>query len=100
SYPAGLVDFVSIDTTGTAFSVEAQSTGGSGTINIARGTCGGCAAVTGDQLVATINFKTKSTSGAAAVAFTSGTALVSSSSNQDILGGLGATGGGTYTVDV
>ncbi len=100
SYNASLVDFVSVDTTGTAFSVEAQSTGGAGVINLARGTCGGCAAVTGDQLIATINFKTKSTSGAAAVNFTTGTALVSSTTNQDILGGLGNVGNGTYTVDV
>lgn len=99
TYDSTLVDFVSIDTTGTAFTTEAQSTGGAGTINIGRGTCGGCAAVTGDQLVATINFTAKTTTGAAAVAFASGTALVSASSNQDILGSLTATGGGTYTVD-
>jgi hypothetical protein len=96
SYPTSLLTFVSIDTTGTAFSIEAQNSGGGGTINIARGTT---TPVTGDQLVATITFTATSTSGAATVAFTSGTALVSSSSNADILGGLGATGSGTYTVD-
>lgn len=99
SYDANLIDFVSVDTTGTAFTTEAQSSGGAGAINIGRGTCGGCAALTGDQLVATINFKTKAATGAATVSFTNGTALVSSSSNTDILGSLSATAGGTYTTD-
>ena len=96
SYPANLVDFVSIDATSSAFTTEAQSSGGSGQVNIARGIIG---SLTGDQLVATVNFKTKTTSGAAAMVFVSGTALVSSSTNQDILGSLSATTGGTYTVD-
>lgn len=96
SYNASLIDFVSIDTTGSAFTTQAQSSGGSGVINIARGVAGG---VTGDQLVATINFKTKTTGGTSSVPFTSGTALVSSSTNLDILGSLAATGGGSYTVD-
>ena len=96
SYPASLVDFVSIDATGSAFPTEAQSSGGNGQVNIARGVIGDA---TGDQLVATITFRTKTTGGAANMAFTSGTALVSSTNNQDILPSLSATGGGTYTVD-
>ncbi len=98
SYPATLVDFVSISTSSTAFGLEAQSFGGNGQVTMARGTCGGCAAVTGDQLIATVTFKTKSTNGTAAMAFTSGTALISSSSNTDILGSLSKTYGGNYVV--
>ena len=100
TYPANLVDFVSISTTGTAFTVEAQSSGGSGSVNIARGTCGGCAPATGDKLVATVTFKTKTTTGTAAMAFSSGTALLNASTNQNILPSLAATGGGSYLVDV
>jgi chitodextrinase len=96
SYPTSLLTFVSSSTTGTAFSVEAQDTGGGGVINLARGTT---TPVSGDQLIATLTFTATSTSGAASVVFTNGTALVSSGTNQDILGGLSATGGGTYTVD-
>lgn len=96
SYNASLLDFVSIDTTGSAFTTDAPSSGGSGQVSIARGIVGN---LTGDQLVATVNFRTKTTSGAAAMAFTSGTALVNSTTNTDILGSLAATAGGTYTVD-
>ncbi|MBX4197188.1 hypothetical protein KW801_01370 [Candidatus Saccharibacteria bacterium] len=99
SYNTSLLTFVSISTTGTAFATTAQTTGGSGSINIALGTCGGCSAVTGDQLVATINFTTTATGGTASVPFTTGTALVSSTTNQDILGSLAATAGGSYTTD-
>jgi hypothetical protein len=96
SYPTSLLTFVSINTTGTAFSIEAQNTGGAGAINLGRGTT---TPVTGDQLIATITFTTTATSGTASVPFTSGTALVSSSTNQDLLGSLAATGSGSYTVD-
>lgn len=96
SYPAALVDFVSISTTGTAFTTDAPSSGGSGQVSIARGIIGN---LTGDKLIATVTFKTKTTSGTANMAFTTGTALVSSSSNQNLLASLASTGGGSYVVD-
>ncbi len=96
SYNATLVDFVSIDTTGTAFATVAPSSGGNGQVSIAQGQIGG---VTGDQLIATVTFKTKTTGGTVPMAFTSGTALLSSSTNTDILGSLSATGGASYLID-
>lgn len=100
SYNTSLLTFVSVSTTGGAFTTQAQATGGNGTINIGLGTCGGCAAVSGDQLVATITFTTAATGGTASVPFTTGTALVSNTTNTDLLGGsLANTGGGTYTID-
>lgn len=96
SYPATLVDFVSIDTTTSAFTTDAQATGGSGSVNIARGIVG---SLTGDQKIATITFRTKATGGTATMAFTSGTALVSATTNTDLLGSLAATAGGSYTID-
>jgi chitinase len=99
SYNPSLLTFVSISTTGTAFGVTAQTTGGSGVVNIGLGVSGGSPAVTGDQLVATITFTTTATGGTASVPFTTGTALVSSTTNTDILGSLAATAGGSFTTD-
>jgi chitodextrinase len=96
NYPAGLVDYVSFDSNGSAFSVEAQASGGNGQITIARGTS---SALTGDQLVTKVNFKTKSTSGTANMAFRPSTALLSSTTNQNLLSSVSATGSANYTID-
>ena len=96
TYSPALVDFVSIDTTNSAFTTAAQATGGSGQVTIARGVIG---SITGDQLVGTITFKTKTTDGTAAMAFATGTALVNASTNLDILGSLSATAGGSFKID-
>jgi hypothetical protein len=68
SYPTDKLDFSSVDGMGSAFEVEAQSSGGNGLVKIARGHVGN---VTGVQLVATVNFKSKSSSGKANIDFTS-----------------------------
>jgi hypothetical protein len=101
SYPTSLLAFVSIDGTGSAFGTAAQGTGSAGQVSIARGTScsSGCTSVTGDQLVAIVTFQANTTNGAATLAFTSGTALIESTNNTDLLGGLANTVGGTYTVD-
>jgi hypothetical protein len=96
SYPTTLLTFVSMDTTTSAFSIAAEGSGSAGQVKIGRGTT---TPVTGDQLVGKVTFQAGATGGAAAMAFTSGTSLVNSSTNQDILGSLAATAGGTYTVD-
>jgi hypothetical protein len=96
SYPTTLLTFVSIDATTSAFGTQAENTGSAGAVRIARGTT---TPVTGDQLVARVTFQAGATGGAATLAFTSGTALVNSATNQDILGSLAATAGGTYTID-
>jgi hypothetical protein len=96
TYPTTLLTFVSADYTGSAFSIQAESSGASGQVKIGRGTT---TPVSGDQLVAHLTFQASTTGGAATMAFNTGTALVSSTTNADILGSLTATGGGTYTVD-
>jgi hypothetical protein len=102
SYPSNLLDFVSINTTNSAFTTEAETCPGpdctitAGSIRIARGTT---SSLTGDRLLATITFRSKTTGGTANVVFTNGTALVSSSSNQNLLSSLSATGGGSYDID-
>lgn len=99
SYSTSLLTLVSVSTSST-FGVVAQNSGANGVINIGLGVSGGSAPVTGDQLVATLNFKTNTTAGTASVPFTTGTALVSSSTNTNLLSSLAATGGGTYTIDL
>jgi hypothetical protein len=96
TYPTSLLTFTSIDATTSAFSVQAENTGSAGTVKIGRGTT---TPVTGDQLVARVTFQASATGGAANMAFISGTSLVNSTTNTDILGSLAATGGGTYTID-
>lgn len=101
SYPTSLLTLVSVDLTGSAFGLTAQNTSGNGSVQLGLGTtCATtCGTLTGDQLVATLNFKTNATGGAATVAFTSGTVLINATTNQDILGSLSVTQGFTTNID-
>jgi chitodextrinase len=94
TYPANSLQFVSIDATTSAFGVQAVSTGGNGTITLARGTQ---TAVTGDQIVAVVTFKALTVTGAssAAVAFANSSAIVRSSDQTNVLVG---TTPGSYTI--
>src|SRR5262249_41924482 len=85
TYDPAKLQFVSISSAGTAFPLVAQSTGGSGTVQIARAITGGSAPVSGDQLVATVTFKAIVGGTTAAVSFGSGSAVVSSTDNTNIL---------------
>jgi chitodextrinase len=92
-YDATKLDFVSFDTTGTAFTTEAEATGGAGVVKIARGNV---TALTGDQLITKVTFRSKITTGTAAVTFSADSALVRSTDNTNI---LTATTGGSYGPD-
>jgi hypothetical protein len=96
NYPTGILTFVSIDASTSAFGTQAESTGSAGLVKLGRGTT---TPVTGDQEVAKVTFTGLATGGSANLAFTTGTALVNSTTNTDILGSLAATAGGTYVVD-
>jgi hypothetical protein len=85
TYDPTKLQFVSISAAGSAFGLEAQSAGGAGTVSIARATSGGAAPVTGDQLVATVTFKALVSGTTADVAFGSGSAVVNSDTNSNIL---------------
>jgi hypothetical protein len=95
SYPASLIDFVSVSGAGSAFAVDGGSGGGTGTIYITRTNSSGVS-VTGDQLVATLTFKSKTTAGAATVSFINNSSFVFRSS--DYTNVLSGTNGGTYNV--
>jgi hypothetical protein len=99
SYNTSLLTLSSISLSGTAFGITAQNTGANGVINLGLGVSAGSPAVTGDQLVATLNFTTTTTGGTASVPFTTGTALVSSTTNTNLITSLSMTGGGSFTTD-
>ena len=89
SYPADKIDFTGLSYGGTGFEIQAEGSGGGGSIRIARGAT---SAKSGDVLVATISFRAKVDSGSATVSFTSGT--------EGIKGGsvvANAGSGGTYS---
>jgi chitodextrinase len=93
SYNATQFDFVSIDSSTSAFTTEAEATGGAGVVRIARGNV---TALTGDQLVTIVTFRSKLTTGSGAITFGSGSALVRSTDNAGV---LVSTTGGTYGPD-
>jgi hypothetical protein len=93
SYPADKFDFSSVDNSGSAFEVAAQSDGGNGSIKIARGHVG---SLSGKQLVTRVNLVAKSGTGKgnATINFTSGSVIVRSTDNVNVLSG---TTGGRYS---
>jgi hypothetical protein len=82
SFPTDKFDFVGIKTDGSAFEIEAQSSHQDGEITLARGHVG---ALTGRQLVATVELRSKESAGTASIKFINNSHLVSSVDNQDIL---------------
>lgn len=91
SYPDDKFEYISI-TTSSTFPLEVESSGGGGSVRIARGNFSG---VTGDQLVASVTFKARTTTGTAAVSFAGGSAITRSSDSSNILSG---TTGSSYSV--
>lgn len=87
NYPTATLQYVSVSNNDT-FKIDAQTSAGSGTIALARGTF---TPVTGPQPVAVLTFKVLSGSGTADLSFTSGTSVVSSTSNMNILGNMVGT---------
>jgi hypothetical protein len=82
TYPTDKYDFGSIDSKGSAFEVQAMSTGGNGKINIARGHIGD---VKGPAFIAKVNLVAKTSKGDANVSFAAGSAVVRSTDHKDIL---------------
>ena len=94
TYDDTKLDFVSI-TSSPAFTIEAESIGGGGSVMIGRAVEAGQPPLTGDQLVATITFSTKNTPGSTPINFATGSAIVSSVGNTNI---MTSTSGGSYTI--
>jgi chitodextrinase len=113
TYNSTLLNVTSVDAASGAFKTVVQAAGSNGSISIAAGvqpppdTCdaNGCTPnpvvpISGLKKVATITFTSKTTAGAAAVTFVSGTQILQASDNSNILGAINSTNtpGGTYTV--
>jgi hypothetical protein len=104
TFPTTIIGCVSVDGTGSSFSTVPQNgtvcSTGSGSVSVDRGTAAVAGnSVTGDQLIATITFTTKSTGGTANFAFTNATKLYNATTDVDILGGTANTTGTSFTVD-
>lgn len=78
---SGNLQFLSVDDTGSAFGVDAQKSGGNGAVTIARGST---TPVTGDKLVAKVNFKVLS-AGNGTIEMRPSSAVVSSAENRNIV---------------
>jgi hypothetical protein len=93
TYPLDKLNFVKIDSTNSAYGVEATSKGGNGTIDIERGST---TPLSGKQLIATINFTALSTRRTTApVSFATGSLLLSSTTNTNV---LAATYAGSFSL--
>lgn len=75
----------------SAFSIVAQNSGGNGSVHVDRGAL---PAVSGDQLVASVVFRSKVSNGTVTVNIANSSSVISASSNTNI---LASTKGGSYT---
>jgi len=96
SYSQDKLQFLNIDASTSAFSVPAENSGGSGIVRIARSLAGGQAPLSGDFMVAIVNFKAIA-SGSASVSFDSSSLVAKAVVPAvDI---LGTSTGGAYTIN-
>lgn len=91
TYPADKLTYLGISSVGTAFEIQAESSGGGGSVKIGRGSV---SAKSGDLLIASVTFSAIPSSGSATVSFSGGSSVVSSSTNKNIAGGKS---GATFT---
>ncbi len=92
-YPENEFEFVNIDSSGSAFEIQAEQTGGSGKISITRAQVGG---VSGKQLLAKVNLKPKSESSKGTLAYTDDSKIYTLASEPQNI--LNSTSGATLTV--
>jgi hypothetical protein len=85
------LEYVSNDGSGSAFGIDAHSTGGSGTVSLSRATI---TAVSGDQLVAKVTFKVLA-AGSGVLTMQSSSQALSSTTNQNV---LTAQSGGSFSL--
>lgn len=93
SYDASKLQFLNIDGSASAFDTSYPSSGGGGTVKISRANSAG--ALTGNHVVATVNFKALSGSGTAALSFLSSSAILRTSDYKNVWNGI--TTGATYS---
>lgn len=84
TFDATKLQYVSTSDASTSFPLVASNQAGTGTLEIARGTNGGTAPISGDALVSTVTFKALAT-GSTTVGLGAESIIVSSKTNKDIL---------------
>jgi len=95
TYNPAQLQFVAVDYTNSAFSLQASSSGGGGSVKMARATGGGEPPVTGDNLIANVTFKALVGGVTSNITFASGSAVVRSTDNTNV---LKLTGPGNYVL--
>ncbi len=95
TYDPAKLQFVSVDSAGSALPLEASTQTSSGSIMMARATNGGATPPSGDFLFATVTFKALAGTGTASVDVAAGSHVVRSTDSQDL---LTASAGATYTL--
>ncbi len=92
-YDPTLLDFLAVDSAGSAFSVQAEANGGQGEVKIARGTLG---TISGEQFIAKVTFK-PIRNGTVAIDFTDKSKVIRPKDVKNVLQG---TAGGTYNLRI
>lgn len=92
AYNQSQLQYVGIDGAGSAFGIDASSSGGGGSVKINRGQIGG---VTGDKLIATVTFKALATNVTSGVSFAGSSQALRNSDSSNVLSG---TSGGSYSL--
>lgn len=89
SYPSDKLDYVGVSSGGSAFGIEAPSSGGGGSISLNRGNIN---PVSGDKLIGYATFRARVDTGSATVSIAGGSALVRASDQANVYnGGSGTT---------
>jgi chitodextrinase len=96
SYPASQLQFVSVSNAAAFPTAQRTNTSTAGTVDLIRSISGGGTGVTGDNTVATVNFKVIGTSGAAGISFGTGSAIYDNSGTGTNI--LDTTTGADYTI--
>lgn len=94
SYDGSKLQFVSIDASTSAFDSQYPSSGGNGKVKIARANTAG--SLTGNQVVAKVNFKVLAGSGSTTMSFLTSSEIIRTSDTENIWDRT--TTGGTYTL--
>lgn len=94
NYPVDQYDFVSIDDSESAFSINAEATGQNGIVTIARGQIDG---VSGKVLVGKVNLKTKTSSGQGNLTFSDDSKVLTLSDDPQNI--LNETSGATLQIE-
>ncbi len=93
TYNATMLQYLSTDTATSAFDLSGSSTGGNGSVSVARAKSG--TSLTGDQIVAVVSFKVIGT-GSVTVGFAPNSSLVRTSDTANV---LSVTTPATYTLN-